>query len=140
MSPAYPSKKLTRPLLTKDGRRVLELLVGSARQGCTEAFLLAHGFTVDLLADMVRAGFATAQIERVRAGGQPIEVTRVSKSAFGTKRTWPSFRSMSAFGGKADIASRTGDVRRDPKRKCAAEDTPMAGDCACPRARSHSLS
>jgi len=26
---------------------------------------------------MVRAGFATAQIERVRAGGQPIEVTRV---------------------------------------------------------------
>ena len=57
--------------------RVLELLVGSARQGCTEAFLLAHGFTVDLLADMVRAGFATAQIERVRAGGQPIEVTRV---------------------------------------------------------------
>ena len=66
-----------RPLLTKDGRRVLELLVGSARQGCTEAFLLAHGFTVDLLADMVRAGFATAQIERVRAGGQPIEVTRV---------------------------------------------------------------
>ena len=54
MSQAYPSKKLTRPLLTKDGRRVLELLVGSARQGCTEAFLLAHGFTVDLLADMVR--------------------------------------------------------------------------------------
>jgi hypothetical protein len=77
VSPAYPSKKPARPLLTTDGRRVLELLVGSARQGCTEAFLLAHGFTVDLLADMVRAGFATAQIERVRAGGQPIEVTRV---------------------------------------------------------------
>src|SRR5262245_57207298 len=72
-----PSKKLTRSLLTKDGRRVLELLVGSARQGSTEAFLLAHGFTVDLLADMVRAGFATAHSERVRAGGQPIEVTRV---------------------------------------------------------------
>ena len=64
MSPAYPSKKLTRPLLTKD-------------EGCTEAFLLAHGFTVDLLADMVRAGFATAQSERVHAGGQPIDVTRV---------------------------------------------------------------
>src|SRR5262245_1543798 len=77
VSPAYPSKKLSRPLLTKDGRRVLELLVGSAQQGCTEAFLLAHGFTVDLLADMVRAGFATAQSERVRAGGQPIDVTRV---------------------------------------------------------------
>jgi len=77
VSPAYPSKKLSRPLLTKDGRRVLELLVGSARQGCTEAFLLAHGFMVELLVNIVRAGFATAQSERVRAGGQPIEVTRV---------------------------------------------------------------
>jgi hypothetical protein len=57
-----------------DRRRALELLAGSARQ---EAFLRAHGFTVDLLADMVRAGLATEQIERVRAGGQPIEVTRV---------------------------------------------------------------
>ena len=77
MSPAYPSKKPTRPLLTKDARRVLELLAGSARQGCTEAFLLAHGFTVELLGSIVRAGFATAHSERVRAGGQPIEVTRV---------------------------------------------------------------
>jgi hypothetical protein len=39
-----------------DRRRALELLAGSARQGCTEAFLL-------VLADMVRAGLATAQIE-----------------------------------------------------------------------------
>ena len=77
MSPAYPSKKPAQPLLTKDGRRVLELLIGSARQGCTEAFQLAHGFTVELLVNIVRVGFATTQSERVRAGGQPIEVTRV---------------------------------------------------------------
>jgi len=32
---------------------------------------------VELLVNIVRAGFATAQSERVRAGGQPIEVTRV---------------------------------------------------------------
>ena len=51
-------------------RRALELLAVSAKQGCTEAFLLAHGFTLDLLTDMVRAGLATAQIERARAGGQ----------------------------------------------------------------------
>src|SRR5262249_18774380 len=71
VSPAYPSKKLSRPLLTKDGRRVLELLVGSARQGCTEAFLLAHGFTVDLLADMVRAGFASACVLAVSQSTGP---------------------------------------------------------------------
>jgi hypothetical protein len=53
-----------------DQRRALELLAGSAKQGCTEAFLLAHGFTVELLADMVGAGLATARIERAHFGGQ----------------------------------------------------------------------
>ena len=38
--------------------------------------MLAHGFTVEFLVDMVRAGLATAQPERMRAGGHPIEVTR----------------------------------------------------------------
>ena len=51
-------------------KRALELLVGSGKQGCTEAFLLAHGFSVELLAEMVRTNLATAQIEGVRAGGQ----------------------------------------------------------------------
>jgi hypothetical protein len=51
-------------------RRALELLAVSGRQGCTEAFLLAHGFTLDLLTDMIRAGLATAQFERARAGSQ----------------------------------------------------------------------
>jgi hypothetical protein len=35
-------------------RRALELLAVSAKQGCTEAFLLAHGFTLDLLTDRCR--------------------------------------------------------------------------------------
>jgi hypothetical protein len=51
-------------------KHALKLLAGSAKQGCTEAFLLAHGFSVELLAEMVRAGLATVQIEGVRAGGQ----------------------------------------------------------------------
>src|SRR5262245_24964241 len=36
-------------------RRALELLAGSP-DGMTEAILLAHGFTVDMLADLIRAG------------------------------------------------------------------------------------
>jgi hypothetical protein len=43
----------------------------------TEAMLLAHGFTVDMLVDLIRAGLATANTERMVAGGRPIEVTRV---------------------------------------------------------------
>jgi len=44
----------------------LELLATS-RDGCTEAIMLAHGFTIDLLVELVRAGLATATTERVIA-------------------------------------------------------------------------
>ena len=71
-----------------DRRRALELLAWSARQGCTEAFLLAHGFTVELLADLVQAGLATAQTERARAGGQTrMYITDAGRRALRTKRT-----------------------------------------------------
>jgi len=40
-------------------RRALKLLASNA-DGCTEAIMLAHGFTVEFLVDMVRAGLAHA--------------------------------------------------------------------------------
>jgi hypothetical protein len=59
-----------------DRRRALKLLAASP-DGCTEAIMLAHGFTIDMLVDMTRAGFATAQAECTQAGGRAIEVTRM---------------------------------------------------------------
>jgi len=56
----------------------------SGRQGCTEAFLLAHGFTLDLLTDMVRAGLATAQIER--RGQTRLHITDAGRRALRGKR------------------------------------------------------
>ena len=68
-------------------RRALELLAVSAKQGCTEAFLLAHGCTLDQLTDMVRAGLAAAQIERARAGGQTrLHITEAGRRALRGKR------------------------------------------------------
>jgi hypothetical protein len=52
------------------------LLAGS-RDGMTEAMLPAHGFMVDILVDLIRAGLATAKTERMVAGGRPMEVARV---------------------------------------------------------------
>ena len=54
-----------------DHRRALELLAASP-DGCTEAIMVAHGFTIDFLADMVRAGIAAAKVERVAASGRRI--------------------------------------------------------------------
>jgi hypothetical protein len=45
--------------------------------GCTEAIMLAHGFTIGMMVDLVRAGLATATAERVVAGRRTIEVVRV---------------------------------------------------------------
>jgi hypothetical protein len=39
--------------------------------------MLAHGFTIPLMVELVRAGLASAQAERVRAGSKTIEVARM---------------------------------------------------------------
>jgi hypothetical protein len=43
--------------------------------GCTEAVMLAHGFTAELLADLMRDGLATAAPGIMYAGKRPITVT-----------------------------------------------------------------
>jgi uncharacterized protein (DUF1501 family) len=58
-----------------DRRRALELLAGS-HDGCTEAHMLAHGFSTDLLLELINAKLATAQSERTVAGGRWVEVIR----------------------------------------------------------------
>jgi hypothetical protein len=54
--------------------RALSLLAGSPH-GCTEAIMLAHGFTAELLVDLVRDGLATAAPGIMYAGKRPIKVT-----------------------------------------------------------------
>jgi hypothetical protein len=63
--------------LSGEQRRALEILAGSPH-GCTEGTLRAHGFTVGLLARIVRAGFATANPEIVEAGGRTLSMLRLT--------------------------------------------------------------
>src|SRR5262249_10137004 len=69
-----PAVVATAPSPTAAAR--FELLAASP-DGCTEAMMLAHGFTVPQLVEIINAGLATATAERVVAGGRTIEVTRV---------------------------------------------------------------
>jgi hypothetical protein len=50
------------------------MLAGSPL-ACTEANMLAHGFTVETLGRLVLDGLATATPGTVHAGGRPIKVT-----------------------------------------------------------------
>jgi hypothetical protein len=59
-----------------DRRRALELLAAS-HDGATEALMLAHGFTVERMVELVRAGLASATAERVVAGSRKMELATV---------------------------------------------------------------
>jgi hypothetical protein len=62
--------------VSAEQRRALEMLAGSPN-GCTESTLRTHGFKVGLLAGLVRAGFAFAKPEVVKAGERTLSFVRV---------------------------------------------------------------
>ncbi len=70
-------------MMIADERRLLELLA-AAEEGCTEALLLAHGFALANIFNVVKAGLASTQAERLHASGQPIEIMRITE--FGAAR------------------------------------------------------
>jgi hypothetical protein len=57
-----------------DQREALRMLAGSPL-GSTESILMAHGFGIGTLHDLVRNGFATAERRTVRAERRLIGVT-----------------------------------------------------------------
>jgi hypothetical protein len=62
------------PRKKPDRRRALQLLADCPQEGCTQALLVAHGFTVEQMVELVRAGLATATPQRVTAGRHKMEV------------------------------------------------------------------
>src|SRR6516165_5423051 len=72
MANARRNNRLPKP----DRRRALTLLA-SSRDGCTEAIMMAHGFTVEQLAELVHTGLAAASPQRILVGRRTVEVNRV---------------------------------------------------------------
>jgi DNA-binding PadR family transcriptional regulator len=56
-----------------DQRAALRMLAGFPN-GSTESIMLAHGFAIGTLRDLVRNGLATAERRTVRAGRRLIDV------------------------------------------------------------------
>ena len=78
LRPAYPKqpKRSRRRGPKPDRRRTLELLAAS-RDGCAQAILIAHGFSIEQMVELVRDGLATAHRQRVIVGKRTIEVARM---------------------------------------------------------------
>ena len=77
----HPRRRQPKP----DRIRALELLASSPQEGCTEAIMIAHGFTVEQLVELVRSGLASATPERVVAGKRVMQITRVRITDVGRK-------------------------------------------------------
>jgi hypothetical protein len=74
MRSPYQRSSKRRPQPTR--RRALELLA-SCPNGCTEALMLANGFTVEQMMVLVQSGLASAEPERMVVGPRTIERARV---------------------------------------------------------------
>ena len=60
-------------------RRALTLLAGCGIAGATEAVMVAHGFTVEQLSELVRVGFVVSTSERI--GGTTFRITHAGEQA-----------------------------------------------------------
>jgi hypothetical protein len=58
-------------------RGALEILAAAALRGCTGVMLLAHGFSIDMLADLVHEGLATAHRQTMRVGRRKVQFARM---------------------------------------------------------------
>jgi len=67
-----------------DRRRAHELLA-SSREGVSEALMIAHGFTVPQMVELVRSGLASATPERVVVGNRAMQITRLRITDAGRK-------------------------------------------------------
>ena len=84
MTAASKQGRRHRPKPHRRRRRALELLASCA-DGCTEALLIAHGFTVEQMVELVRAGLATAHRQRVVVGRRTVEIARVKITEAGRR-------------------------------------------------------
>ena len=74
---------MTSPHLTAKQHRALAMLATAGRDGPTQASLDAHGFDASLVVGLLNCGLATTMYDRVPAGGETVEVTKVRISEKG---------------------------------------------------------
>jgi hypothetical protein len=68
----------TLRMLSEQERHLLEMLDHAGLRGIPEALVLARGFDIELLSNLVRDGLATIATETVRADNHSLAVANVS--------------------------------------------------------------
>jgi hypothetical protein len=73
-----------RHLVERERRRALELLA-PCRDGCTETTMLVHGFSIDMMVELINSGLATVQTELFVASGYQGERARLRLTEAGRR-------------------------------------------------------
>jgi hypothetical protein len=60
-----PGRPASRPAPEPTRRRALELLASCGVEGCTQALMMAHGFSIEDMVELVRAELATVSAEHI---------------------------------------------------------------------------
>jgi hypothetical protein len=80
--------------LTAEQRRALATLASAGLDGASQAWLMAHGFCVSMIAGLVKRRLATLTREKVQAGGRLVDVGKVRITVAGrdalTAERWRS--------------------------------------------------
>jgi hypothetical protein len=76
MPTQWPPRRDRRRFKKPNRRQALELLA-LCPDGCIEGLMLANGFTAELLVELIHAGLASAQAERMITSDKMIEVARL---------------------------------------------------------------
>jgi hypothetical protein len=82
---APPPRKRRLSQLTDRALELLELLADSPHSATKALLVHGYGFHSDMIAELVRAGFARAERETMKAGVRLIEVVRVRITDAGRK-------------------------------------------------------
>jgi hypothetical protein len=70
--------------LSDEELRALRLLARHS-SGCTEQVILAHGFELCQIANLVFRGFAKREVSNVAIGGRQVKIVRMQITAAGRK-------------------------------------------------------
>jgi hypothetical protein len=120
--------------------RLVLLLLADAANGCTESILMAHGFAIGMLRDLVRKGLATAEQRSIRAGRRTIEDDRSGRAEGDSKavrtrcRTFcspPNHRCRPRLWGAIAAAAMRPEVLSPAELSC--RETWYGKRCSCRR-------
>jgi hypothetical protein len=99
------------PGLSTEQRQALELLASDPHGAGEELLVVAHGFDSDMIAGLVRSGFATANREIMKAGGKTIEFVRITITDAGRRAIEGSRVAQLIIEGPRHLSNRTSLAR-----------------------------